>query len=527
MTSQQMIKLFQEILAVTAKEIGIAYTQVDTDTILNYLNEAQQKLFYEKYLSGGLQAALFSINQNLQELDKLVVTKTATLFGASSVYNKAYILRLEDNAVFPIKVIATATNTVVGSSSSKVPCNVINYQTIDRYLTNSFNIPIILKPVYLFNYGGTELDFSLADIFSFVWSNPIISQTTEENSDASQELLFTWGNPILTQLDTTEIDSTSLQFIWNSPITQQVSDIESQNTVLQFVWGNSIITQVEDTIFEEVNFIWSNSIATQIENTSIEELEFIWSNPIQTQAEDIVLETTDFSWSNSVQVQIEDIDIITLDFTWTSPIQTQVSDDSIQTIELEFAWSNTITSQVSEESLELSLDFTWSAPIITQVEDVTLETLLDFTWTAPIITQVEEPDFIGLDFEWSSLIWAETEDINMEYTDNLNFVWSNPINVQSEERLSIELISFIWSVPVLAQFVESAAELLGFEWEREVLTQIDEADLYDTKLGFSWGDEILFQSKPKPFLSALWENPVSVQVEIINIVKDITDLTNT
>ena len=440
MTSQQMIKLFQEILAVTAKEIGIAYTQVDTDTILNYLNEAQQKLFYEKYLSGGLQAALFSINQNLQELDKLVVTKTATLFGASSVYNKAYILRLEDNAVFPIKVIAT-TSTVVGNSSSKVPCNVINYQTIDRYLTNSFNIPIILKPVYLFNYGGTELDFSLADILSFVWSNPIISQTTEENSDASQELLFTWSNPILTQIDSNNFEQ----------------------LLLQFVWSNTISSQMEGSVEEVLQFVWSNSTPTQIENTSGEELEFVW----------------------------------------TDPIQTQVSDDSIQTIELDFAWS---------------------APIIVQVENVTLETLLDFTWTAPILTQVEEPDFIGLDFEWSSLIWSETEDINMEYTDNLNFVWSNPINVQSEERLSIELISFIWSVPVLAQFVESAAELLGFEWEREVLTQIDEADLYDTKLGFSWGDEILFQSKPKPFLSALWENPVSVQVEIINSVKDITDL---
>ena len=441
MTSQQMIKLFQEILAVTAKEIGIAYTQVDTDTILNYLNEAQQKLFYEKYLSGGLQAALFSINQNLQELDKLVVTKTATLFGASSVYNKAYILRLEDNAVFPIKVIATATNTVVGNSSSKVPCNVINYQTIDRYLTNSFNIPIILKPVYLFNYGGTELDFSLADILSFVWSNPIISQTTEENSDASQELLFTWSNPILTQIDSNNFEQ----------------------LLLQFTWSNPIASQIEGSVEEVLQFVWSNSIPTQIENTSGEELEFVWTNPIQT----------------------------------------QVSDDSIQATELEFAWS---------------------APIIVQVEDVTLETLLDFTWTAPILTQVEEPDFIGLDFEWSSLIWAETEDINMEYTNNLNFAWSNPINVQSEERLSIELISFIWSVPVLAQFVESAAELLGFEWEREVLTQIDEADLYDTNLGFSWGDEILFQSKPKPFLSALWENPVSVQVEIINSVKDITDL---
>lgn len=466
MTSQQMIKLFQEILAVTAKEIGIAYTQVDTDTILNYLNEAQQKLFYEKYLSGGLQAALFSINQNLQELDKLVVTKTATLFGASSVYNKAYILRLEDNAVFPIKVIATATNTVAGNSSSKVPCNVINYQTIDRYLTNSFNIPIILKPVYLFNYGGTELDFSLADILSFVWSNPIISQTTEENSDASQELLFTWSNPILTQIDSNNFEQLFLQFIWSNPITQQVSDIESQNTVLQFVWNNTIASQIEGSVEEVLQFIWSNSTPTQIENISGEELEFVWTNPIQT----------------------------------------QVSDDSIQTIELEFAWS---------------------APIIVQVEDVTLETLLDFTWTAPILTQVEEPDFIGLDFEWANLILAETEDINMEYTDSLNFVWSNPINVQSEERLSIELISFIWSVPVLAQFVESAAELLGFEWKGKVLTQIDEADLYDTNLGFSWGDEILFQSKPKPFLSALWENPVSVQVEIINSVKDTTDLTNT
>lgn len=441
MTSQQMIKLFQEILAVTAKEIGIAYTQVDTDTILNYLNEAQQKLFYEKYLSGGLQAALFSINQNLQELDKLVVTKTATLFGASSVYNKAYILRLEDNAVFPIKVIATATNTVVGNSSSKVPCNVINYQTIDRYLTNSFNIPIILKPVYLFNYGGTELDFSLADILSFVWSNPIISQTTEENSDASQELLFTWSNPILTQIDSNNFEQ----------------------LLLQFVWSNTIASQIEGSVEEVLQFVWSNSIPTQIENTSGEELEFVWTNPIQT----------------------------------------QVSDDSIQAIELDFAWS---------------------VPIIVQVEDVTLETLLDFTWTVPILTQVEEPDFIGLDFEWANLIWAETEDINIEYTDNLNFVWSNPINVQSEERLPIELLTFIWSVPVLAQFVESAAELLGFEWKGKVLTQINETDLYDTNLGFSWEDKILFQSEPTPILSAIWENPVSVQVEIINSVKDITDL---
>lgn len=440
MTSQQMIKLFQEILAVTAKEIGIAYTQVDTDTILNYLNEAQQKLFYEKYLSGGLQTALSSINQNIQELNKLIVTKSATLSGASSVYNKAYILNLEDNAVFPIKVIATATNTIIGNTSSKLPCNVINYQSIDRYLTNGYNIPIILKPVYLFNYGGTEINFSLTDILSFVWSNPVISQTTEENSNNSQEISFIWSNSILTQIDSTNFGETLLQFNWSNSITQQISDIESQNVSLDFIWNNPINSQIEDSIEEILEFVWSDNISTQIEDVSIEVLYFVWSDIIQT-----------------------------------------------------------------------------------QIEDNTLETLLNFTWTAPILTQVEEPDFIGLDFEWSGLLWAETEDINMDYTSNLNFVWSDLINVQSEERLPIELISFVWSTPILVELIESSAELLGFKWGHLELSQINETGVYNTVLGFNWEDELLFQSVPAPILSAIWTNPVPVQVEIINSVKEVIE----
>ena len=501
MTSQQMIKLFQEILAVTAKEIGIAYTQVDTDTILNYLNEAQQKLFYEKYLSGGLQTALSSVNQNIQELNKLIVTKSAALSGVSSVYNKAYILNLEDNAVFPIKVIATATNTIIGNTPSKLPCNVINYQSIDRYLTNGYNIPIILKPVYLFNYGGTEIDFSLTDILSFVWSNPVISQTTEENSNNSQEISFIWDNFILTQIDSTNFGETLLQFNWSNYVIQQLNDIESQSILLDFVWSGSINSQIEDSVEEILEFTWSNNIITQIEDTNIEVLHFIWSDSIQTQVEDVVLETLSFNWS--------------------SPIYTQ--SESLDTTILEFVWSDNIKTQISEEYLETSLEFIWTNPITTQIEDNTLETLLNFTWTVPILTQVEEPDFIGLDFEWSGLLWAETEDINMDYTSNLDFVWSDLINVQSEERLPIELISFVWSTPVLAELIESSAELLGFEWGRLELSQINETGVYNTVLGFTWEDELLFQSEPTPILSATWTNPVAVQVEIINSVKEVIE----
>ena len=129
MNTQDMLYRFQEINETFSKTLGKENSLIDTDTMLHYLNMAQERLFKEKYLSAGIDSVV-TINRGLNELNKLVKTAPATIKGKSTIYKEAYILRIPDECVFPIKVLATGVNTITGGSNTTLPSNLISYYNI-------------------------------------------------------------------------------------------------------------------------------------------------------------------------------------------------------------------------------------------------------------------------------------------------------------------------------------------------------------------------------------------------------------
>lgn len=452
MTSSQMIKLFQETLAVVAKDMGIIYSQVDSDTILNYLNEAQLKLFYEKYLNGGIDSALFSISQNIQELNKLIVTKDATLKGTSSVYNKSYILSIEDNAVFPIKVLASLTNSIIGNTTSRVPCNLVSYNKIDRYLTNNYNIPIILKPVYLFNYGGTEIDFSLSDTYLFTWGDLVISQIQESLANLSYDLFFTWDNSIITQENSINKYISILEFLWDSvELSQQNKEF---NSSISFVWGDLLNVENIETSYQYLNFLWDNNIVQQSTELNKESISFIWDN--------IIL------------------------------------------------YSNT-------KEYDENIIFSWNDLVLSSEQDSFNESIL-FVWDDIVLYSSLESSIIDMNFSWSNVVLSSSLELNNE---PISFSWDNIVLSSAINEFS-ENTSFIWNNLIQTEILEDFITYLDFEWKGNILVQ--ELEGYSINLYYEWGGLSTVEFSPTPILFALWENPVSIQMLVVDPVKNSTEI---
>lgn len=401
MNTQQMLYRFQEINDTSAKLLGREYQFIDTETMLHYLNMAQERIFKERYLSNGVNS-IIAINNSLNELNKLVKTVPATIHGKSTIYKEAYILKVSNECAFPIKVLASSVNTVLGVTSSSLPCTILDYNKIDRFLTNEYNAPILLRPLYTFNYGGAEIDFSFdSNVYTFDWNDRIFTQTLDTNV-AFSSYEFIWDNLINSQIIAEENNLTMYVFDWNSTIKVQVQNINEE--LFTFNWENTINVQYipkEDSVFI---FIWNNLVNNQ-ELYSLDVFEFIWEDIVNNQIEGY----TDNNYL----------------FLWNDLVKTQFLQDNILSTIFEFVWESIVKNQVEDSNLYTTYEFNWDDIIQTVLDEEYLSTEFEFMWESPVKTRTEQ-----LIADMFTFIWNDRVLNQFMYTTGYNYLWKDVVPIQ-------------------------------------------------------------------------------------------------
>lgn len=235
MTTSEMLYRFNEINDTVSKLHGLEVRDVDTETILHYLNIAQNKLFRERYLSEGINSTV-KISKLADELGSLLTTETATIEGDSTAYPKGKILQLPEDCALPIKISVTGTHQMLGSTSGIFTADITDFSEINKYITTGFNIPIILRPKYVVSYGGTEIDFQSEEIsLIFEWSDTVDIQTTETND---YKITFEWLDLVNVQSD--EVEKFKITFEWSDLVNVQTDEISS----FKIEWSDLIPVQV-------------------------------------------------------------------------------------------------------------------------------------------------------------------------------------------------------------------------------------------------------------------------------------------
>jgi len=235
MTTSEMLYRFNEINDTASKLHGLEVRDVDTETILHYLNIAQNKLFRERYLSEGINSTV-KISKLADELGSLLTTETATIEGDSTVYPKGKILQLPEDCALPIKISVTGTHQMLGVTPGIFTADITDFSEINKYITTGFNIPIILRPKYVVSYGGTEIDFQSEEIsLIFEWSDTVDIQTTETND---YKITFEWSD--LVNVQSNEVEKFTITFEWSDLVNVQTDEISS----FKIEWSDLIPVQV-------------------------------------------------------------------------------------------------------------------------------------------------------------------------------------------------------------------------------------------------------------------------------------------
>ncbi len=235
MTTSEMLYRFNEINDAVSKLHGLEVRDVDTETILHYLNIAQNKLFRERYLSEGVNSTV-KISKLADELGSLLTTETATIEGDSTVYPKGKILQLPEDCALPIKISVTGVHQMLGATPGIFTADITDFSEINKYITNNFNAPIILRPKYVVSYGGTEIDFQSEEVsLIFVWSDTVDIQTTETDD---YKITFAWSDLVNVQSD--EVEKFTITFEWSDLVLVQTDEIAS----FEIEWSDLIPVQV-------------------------------------------------------------------------------------------------------------------------------------------------------------------------------------------------------------------------------------------------------------------------------------------
>lgn len=385
MNIHEMIFRFNEIVANSTYFLNNSQKQVDTATILHYLNEAQKIVFKQRYLSQGLNS-LRVIDNNLNDLSTLLETKQLT-FYSSTHYNKGRIVLFPENTAFPIKLIAEVSRNISSPVTEKIPCNLINYQIIDRYLITSYNSPIILRPVFVLQTDDAGVNFGFY-ILNIKWQDHVLSQTDTPEYSINTIFNFNWTNYIDYVIEESDIIQPVYEFNWNNFIDVAIEDIQILTKTLDFNWNNFVYLQVEDSeqIEKSVFYKWDSYVDVETnENYAQNELiklNNIWDNYIYVEQENSLQSFIKFNWNEFVN------------------IETEILSNEFYT----FNWINLIDQEIEEEYKKI--DFYWHNYIETQ-----LENLISSDYT----------------FNWVSYVESEQWRLNI-----YNYNWANFVNVEIE-----------------------------------------------------------------------------------------------
>lgn len=255
MTTSEMLYRFNEINDTVSKLHGLEVRDVDTETILHYLNIAQNKLFRERYLSKGIDSTV-KISKLADELGSLLTTETATIEGDSTAYPKGKILQLPEDCALPIKISVTGTHQMLGETPGIFTADITDFSEINKYITTGFNIPIILRPKYVVSYGGAEIDFQSEEIsLIFEWSDTVDIQTTETND---YKIIFEWSD--LVNVQSNEVEKFKIIFEWLDLIPVQTDEVERFK--ITFEWLDLVNIQTDEISSFKIE--WSDLIPVQV-----------------------------------------------------------------------------------------------------------------------------------------------------------------------------------------------------------------------------------------------------------------------
>ncbi len=161
MNGLEMQVKFVDLLETTSRAFNITVERPYSTVVFSYLNEAQNKLFNERYLSGSFSQNVQTFKALKHELTDLLTAAAITL-TAHTVYNVAGSDLVWTAEAFTGKhfvdgyLKVTRATIVVSSGTDIVEVTPMeDNQILNKYLTNYMNTPIILQPV-VFNDSYTK-----------------------------------------------------------------------------------------------------------------------------------------------------------------------------------------------------------------------------------------------------------------------------------------------------------------------------------------------------------------------------------
>jgi len=143
MTGKEMQILFQDIIEAATKHFPKKWVP-ESDIQFEYINEAQNKFFIERYLTGSFVERTNFLRTHRQELLNLIEVGTVGVTTASD-YSKSLVVTWDNTKEF-VSGSINITASAMGETDSTLELIPIEGD-INRFLTNYTNKPVILQPV--------------------------------------------------------------------------------------------------------------------------------------------------------------------------------------------------------------------------------------------------------------------------------------------------------------------------------------------------------------------------------------------
>ena len=143
MTGKEMQILFQDIIEAATKHFPKKWLP-ESDIQFEYINEAQNKFFIERYLTGSFVERTNFLRTHRQELLNLIEVGTVGVTSDGD-YSKSLIVTWDNTKEF-VSGSIDITTSAMGEADTVVELIPIEGD-INRFLTNHTNKPVILQPV--------------------------------------------------------------------------------------------------------------------------------------------------------------------------------------------------------------------------------------------------------------------------------------------------------------------------------------------------------------------------------------------
>lgn len=143
MTGKEMQILFQDIIEAATKHFPKKWVP-ESDIQFEYINEAQNKFFIERYLTGSFVERTNFLRTHRQELLNLIEVGTVGVIPASN-YSNPLVVTWDNTKEF-VSGSINITDSAMGKLDSTLELIPIEGD-INRFLTNYTNKPVILQPV--------------------------------------------------------------------------------------------------------------------------------------------------------------------------------------------------------------------------------------------------------------------------------------------------------------------------------------------------------------------------------------------